>query len=65
MIPSSSRPRLILASSSVYRRELLERLRLPFEVMVPDIDESALSGEAPEDTALRLARAKAQAVAAS
>jgi septum formation protein len=55
--------RLILASSSVYRRALLERLRLPFEVMLPDIDESALPGEAPETTALRLARAKAEAVA--
>ena len=64
MIPSSPQPRLILASSSAYRRELLERLRLPFEVMAPDIDESALPGEAPEATALRLARAKAQAVAA-
>ena len=64
MIPISSRPRLILASSSVYRRELLERLHLPFDVMVPDIDESALPGEAPETTALRLARCKAQAVAA-
>jgi len=56
--------RLILASSSAYRRELLARLRLPFEVMVPDIDESPLPGEAPDATALRLARAKAQAVAA-
>jgi septum formation protein len=64
MIPTSTTPRLILASSSAYRRELLGRLQLPFEVMVPDIDESALPGEAPESTALRLARAKAQAVAA-
>jgi len=63
MIPTSSTPRLILASSSPYRRALLERLRLPFEVMAPDIDESALPGEAPETTALRLARAKAGAVA--
>ena len=64
MIPTSTPPRLILASSSAYRRELLSRLQLPFEVMVPDIDESALPGEAPDATALRLARAKAQAVAA-
>jgi septum formation protein len=64
MIPTNTPPRLILASSSAYRRQLLERLQLPFEVMVPDIDESALPGEAPEATALRLARAKAQAVAA-
>ena len=56
--------RLILASSSAYRRELLERLRLPFEVMVPDLDETPAPGESPEATALRLARAKAQAVAA-
>ena len=56
--------RLILASSSPYRRELLSRLQLPFDTISPDIDESALPGEAPADTALRLARAKAQAVAA-
>jgi len=64
MIPSSTSPRLILASSSAYRRELLARLGLPFEVMVPDIDESAHAGEAPETTALRLAREKAAAIAA-
>jgi septum formation protein len=63
MIPSSQPPRLILASSSTYRRELLARLGLPFESASPDIDESALPGEAPHDTALRLARAKAAAVA--
>ena len=63
MIPTSTPPRLILASSSAYRRELLARLRLPFEVMLPDIDESPLAGESPETTALRLARQKAQAVA--
>jgi len=64
MIPTSTTPRLILASSSAYRRELLGRLQLPFEVMVPAIDESPLPGEAPDATALRLARCKAQAVAA-
>jgi septum formation protein len=64
MIPNSSPPRLILASSSAYRRELLLRLRLPFEVIAPDIDERALAGEAPEATALRLAGAKAAAAAA-
>ncbi len=63
MIPTSTPPRLILASSSAYRRDLLARLRLPFEVMLPDIDESPLAGESPETTALRLARQKAQAVA--
>jgi septum formation protein len=63
MIPSSTPPRLILASSSAYRRELLGRLRLPFEAIAPHIDETPLPGEAPEATALRLARAKAQAIA--
>jgi septum formation protein len=55
---------LVLASSSAYRRELLSRLQLPFEVAVPDIDETPLAGESPSDTALRLAREKAAAVAA-
>jgi septum formation protein len=64
MIPSSAPSRLILASGSPYRRELLERLRLPFEVMVPDIAETPLPGELPEATALRLACEKAAAVAA-
>jgi septum formation protein len=64
MIPSFTPPRLILASSSPYRRELLARLQLPFEVMAPDIDEAPLAGEPPEATALRLAREKAAAVAA-
>ena len=57
-------PPLILASSSAYRRELLARLRLPFTVDVPAIDETPLAGEAPSATALRLAREKARAVAA-
>ena len=56
--------RLVLASSSAYRKELLSRLHLPFEVVVPDIDETALAGETPSATALRLAREKAAAVAA-
>ncbi|MCA1322727.1 Maf family nucleotide pyrophosphatase [Herbaspirillum sp. alder98] len=56
-------PRLILGSSSAYRRELLSRLGLPFETMVPDIDESPLAGETPDVTAQRLAREKAAAVA--
>jgi septum formation protein len=55
---------LVLASSSAYRRELLARLRLPFEAISPDIDETALPGETPPATALRLAREKAAAVAA-
>ena len=57
-------PRLILASSSPYRRELLERLRVPFDVAVPAIDETPFAGETPDITALRLAEAKARAVAA-
>lgn len=64
MIASSPAPRLVLASSSAYRRELLGRLRLPFEAIAPDVDETPLAGEAPTDTALRLAQAKAAAVAA-
>lgn len=57
-------PRLILASTSRYRRELLSRLHLPFETMAPDVDETPEAGETPAATALRLACAKAQAVAA-
>ncbi|MFM0688257.1 Maf-like protein [Paraburkholderia strydomiana] len=60
-----SPPRVILASSSPYRRELLERLRIPFDVAVPAIDETAHAGEAPDATALRLAEAKARAVASA
>lgn len=56
-------PRLTLASSSKYRKELLDRLRLPFDVLVPDIDETPALGETPEQTAMRLAREKAIAVA--
>lgn len=54
---------LVLASSSPYRRELLARLGLPFAVEVPDVDESSLSGETPEDLVARLSEAKARAVA--
>jgi septum formation protein len=57
-------PRLILASSSPYRRALLERLRVPFDVAVPFLDETPHPGEAPAATALRLAQAKARVVAA-
>jgi len=63
-MPAMSTPRLILASTSRYRRELLERLRLPFEVVAPHTDESPLPAETPAALALRLALAKAQAVAA-
>jgi len=54
---------LILGSTSVYRRELLQRLRLPFEVVAPHVDETPLPGESPQALAERLAMAKAQAVA--
>lgn len=55
---------LILASTSRYRRELLERLRVPFTVVAPETDESQLPGELPRAIAIRLSLAKAQAVAA-
>ena len=54
---------LILGSSSPYRRELLQRLRLPFTVVSPRIDETPLAGETPPETALRLAVAKARHIA--
>lgn len=57
--------RLILGSTSPYRRELLQRLQIPFEVASPDVDETPLPGEAPALVARRLALAKARAVAAS
>ena len=56
-------PSLILASTSVYRRELLTRLRIPFEVISPKVDETPLTGESTLDLAMRLAHAKAEAVA--
>ncbi len=64
MTSTSTQPRLILASSSTYRRALLERLQLPFSVHAPDLDERPQPGETPQATALRLAREKAAAVAA-
>ena len=60
---SNSLPRLILASSSRYRKELLSRLHLPFDVIVPNVDETPHPDETPEATALRLAQEKAAAVA--
>lgn len=57
--------KIVLASTSRYRRELLARLGLPFDVASPGVDESALPGEAPDRLAARLALAKAQAVAAT
>jgi len=61
--PSLSMPELILASTSRYRRELLERLRLPFTARSPEVDETSLPGEAPAALAERLALAKARALA--
>ena len=60
--PSGGR-RLVLGSTSVYRRELLQRLRLPFDVAAPDVDETPQKGESPETLARRLGLAKARAVA--
>ena len=63
-MPDSALPRtLILGSTSPYRRELLQRLRIPFEVQRPEVDETPHSGETPTALAQRLALAKAQAVA--
>ncbi len=58
-----SNPVLVLASTSPYRRELLTRLGIPFEVAAPDIDETPHAGEGPADTALRLAQEKARVLA--
>jgi septum formation protein len=61
---TSSSPRLVLGSTSRYRAELLSRLKLSFDVVAPEVDESARPGEAPPELARRLALAKARAVAA-
>jgi len=62
ILASSGRP-LILGSTSRYRKELLARLRIPFETAAPDVDETPHNNESPKDLALRLALAKARAVA--
>jgi septum formation protein len=62
-MPQSPQRKLILGSTSVYRRALLERLRLPFAVAAPQVDETPLPGETPAAIARRLALAKALAVA--
>ena len=54
---------LVLASTSPYRRDLLSRLGVPFEVAAPEVDETPLPGERPDDTAQRLSVLKAKAVA--
>jgi len=61
---SNLSPPVVLASTSRYRRALLQRLGWPFEVAAPGVDEAALPGERPADTAVRLSEAKARAVAA-
>ena len=61
---ASAPPRLILASTSRYRRELMARLQRPFECVAPGVDEARLSDETPSALAVRLARLKAEAVAA-
>ena len=61
---TENRRTLVLGSTSRYRRELLARLGLPFEVIAPDVDETPSPGELPVATALRLSEAKARAVAA-
>jgi len=63
MIQTSSR-KLILGSTSPYRRQLLERLHIPFEVVAPEVDEAPLANETPQQLASRLAMSKARAVAA-
>ena len=62
-IDLSKSRQLILGSTSAYRRELLARLHIPFEVAAPDVDETPLPGEAPNEMAERLSLAKARAVA--
>ena len=63
--PRDQPRRLVLASGSRYRRELLERLGLPFQVVVPNLDETPRPQEAPAETALRLATLKARALESS
>lgn len=55
---------LVLASTSIYRSELLGRLKIPFQIAAPDIDETPLSGESARQTAWRLSQEKARAVVA-
>ncbi|HJW02725.1 MAG TPA: Maf family nucleotide pyrophosphatase [Azospira sp.] len=62
-MPPLSKAPLILASTSPFRKELLARLQLPFDTASPEVDETPLVGETPEQTALRLSEAKARVVA--
>jgi len=61
-MPAAFRSDVVLASTSPYRRALLERLQIPFATAAPDIDETPLTGESPAALCARLAAAKAQAV---
>lgn len=61
-LPGTSQRRVVLGSSSPYRRQLLERLRFPFEIIKPDVDETPRAGEIPEALARRLAAEKAREV---
>jgi septum formation protein len=63
MTQGNASRRLVLGSTSRYRRELLSRLGIPFETAAPEVDETPMPGEAPEQLARRLALAKAHAVA--
>lgn len=62
-LSSISNRTLILGSTSRYRKELLSRLGVPFDIAAPEVDETPLNNESPKDLALRLALAKARAVA--
>ena len=61
----TNRPELILGSTSIYRRELLERLKIPFRVVAPDIDETPLDNETPQQLVERLSIEKARSVAST
>ncbi|WP_126454896.1 Maf family protein [Sulfuriflexus mobilis] len=63
MNTTNTAPRLVLGSTSPFRREILQKLGLPFETAAPDVDESARANEPPEQLVARLAEAKARAVA--
>jgi septum formation protein len=63
-LPANHKRSLILGSTSAYRRELLSRLHIPFDVAAPHVDETPLAGEVPSALAERLALAKAGAIAA-
>ena len=65
MQPEQTTPPIVLASTSPFRRQLLERLGVVFETAAPDVDESPIEGERPDALVLRLSEAKARAIGAS